>query len=96
LVFTNVTGGHYVHNTITHNITRIGARIGIKGLHLHDLRHTYAVSSLRAGDDVKTVQSNHGHATAAFTLDRYAHYTEDMRRESAARMEAFMKGFPEL
>ena len=51
--------------------------------------HTYAVSSLRAGDDVKTVQENMGHFTAAFTLDKYAHVTETMRRDSANRMQAF-------
>ena len=53
-------------------------------------------AALRAGDDVKTVQSNLGHATAAFTLDRYAHYTEDMRKDSAARMEVFMSGIMAL
>ncbi|MGI6670920.1 MAG: tyrosine-type recombinase/integrase [Christensenellales bacterium] len=91
LVFTNALGRHYKHNTITHNVSRIGKRIGIEGLCFHDLRHTYAVNALRAGDDVKTVQSNLGHATAAFTLDRYGHYTDDMRRDSAARMEVFAK-----
>ena len=33
---------------------------------------------------------NLGHATAAFTLDVYGHVTEKMKRESAARMEAFI------
>lgn len=91
LVFTTPFGRHYIHSTITHNIKRIGTSIGIKSLCFHDLRHTYAVNALRAGDDVKTVQSNLGHATAAFTLDRYGHYTDDMRRDSAARMEAFIQ-----
>jgi integrase len=84
LVFTNALGRHYMHNTITHNVGCIGKQIGIEGLCFHDLRHTYAVNALRAGDDVKTVQSNLGHATAAFTLDRYRHYTDDMCRDSAA------------
>lgn len=54
--------------------------------------HTYAVASIRAGDDVKTISTNLGHATVAFTLDKYAHYTESMRQDSARRMEAFMAG----
>lgn len=80
-----------MHSTLTHNVRRAGAAIGIDALCFHDLRHTYAVNALRAGDDVKTVQSNLGHATAAFTLDRYGHYTDDMRKDSASRMEAFAK-----
>lgn len=50
----------------------------------------YAVNSIRAGDDIKTVQENLGHATAAFTLDFYGHYTEDMRRASSAHMQEFI------
>ena len=53
--------------------------------------HTYAVNTIRAGDDIKTVQSNMGHATAAFTLDKYGHFTERMKQDSAIRMESFMK-----
>ena len=51
------------------------------------IRHTYAVNALRAGDDIKTLQENMGHAAASFTLDVYGHYTSDMRRASASRME---------
>ncbi len=48
------------------------------------------VDALRAGDDVKTVQASAGHYSAAFTLDRYAHVTASMQRESAARMQSFL------
>ena len=41
--------------------------------------------------DIKTVQGNLGHATAAFTLDVYGHVTDQMKRESAARMESYIK-----
>ena len=50
----------------------------------------YAVLSLQNGDDVKTVQGNLGHATAAFTLDVYGHVSERMKDESAARMQAYI------
>ena len=46
---------------------------------------------LSAGDDIKTVQENLGHATAAFTLDVYGHVTEQMKLDSAARMERFIQ-----
>ena len=32
-----------------------------------------------------------GHYSAAFTLDRYGHVTDTMRRESANRMQAFIE-----
>ena len=52
--------------------------------------HLYAVSALRSGADIKSVQGNLGHATASFTLDVYAHFTDDMRQDSADRMEQFI------
>ena len=53
--------------------------------------HTFAVNSLRAGDDIKTLQENMGHFSAAFTLDRYGHVTEEMRKASSKRMQAFIE-----
>ena len=65
--------------------------IGSPETRFHDLRHSYAVASIRSGDDIKTVQDNLGHATAAFTLDVYGHVTQQMKQESANRMEQFFK-----
>ncbi len=60
-------------------------------LRFHDLRHSYAVSSKRSGDDIKTIQSNLGHATAAFTLDVYGHATDQLKQASSERMEQYIK-----
>ena len=40
----------------------------------------------------QTVQENLGHFSASFTLDVYGHVTEQMRKDSADRMERFIKG----
>lgn len=64
--------------------------LGFPEMRLHDLRHTFAVASIRAGDDIKTVQGNLGHATAAFTLDVYGHVTDQMKRDSADRMQQYI------
>jgi hypothetical protein len=53
-----------------------------------------AVVSIESGDDIKTVQSNLGHATASFTLDVYGHVSQKMRQQSADRMEQFIQGLP--
>ena len=92
LVFTDEVGHRLSPNTVYHNYKRLVASIGLPDARLHDLRHSYAVASLRAGDDIKTVQSNLGHHTAAFTLDVYGHVTEEMKRASAERMEKFIQG----
>ena len=92
LVFTNEIGGHLVYATVYKHFRKALEAAGIPLKRFHDLRHTYAVSSIRSGDDIKTVQENLGHHTAAFTLEQYGHVTETMRRESAQRMEGFIKG----
>ncbi len=91
LVFTDEVGHRLSPNMVYHNYKRLVASIGLPEARLHDLRHSYAVASLRAGDDIKTVQSNLGHHTAAFTLDVYGHVTEEMKRASADRMEKFIQ-----
>lgn len=53
--------------------------------------HTFATISFQSGDDPKTVQENLGHHSAAFTLDVYGHVTDRMKRESAERMERFIR-----
>lgn len=91
LVFTAALGGALDQRTVEYQFQSIVAAAGLEGVRFHDTRHTYAVNAIRAGDDIKTIQSNLGHATAAFTLDRYGHFTERMKQDSAARMEGFIK-----
>jgi len=87
LVFTNALGRYLCPWTVYDEYKKIMKGLGMPELRFHDLRHTYAVNALRSGDDIKTVQGNLGHHTAAFTLDTYAHVTEEMQRDSADRMQ---------
>ena len=91
LVFTNELGEHLSPYTVYHNFKRLAASIGIPEARGHDLRHSYAVAAIKSGDDIKTVQGNLGHATASFTLDVYGHVTDQMQRDSAERMQKFIK-----
>ena len=90
-VFTNELGYHLSASTVYKSFKKVMQDIGSPETRFHDLRHSYAVASIRSGDDIKTVQENLGHATAAFTLDVYGHVTEKMKKDSAARMEQFIK-----
>ena len=90
LVFTDELGGHLMPHTVYHRFKAVVEAMGCPEVRFHDLRHSYAVAAIRAGDDVKTVQENLGHATASFTLDIYGHVTEQMKQASASRMEQFI------
>lgn len=90
LVFTDALGKYLVRRTVVKHFKKLMARSKISTVtRFHDLRHSFAVTSLYAGDDIKTVQANLGHATAQFTLDVYGHVTQKMRQESANRMQVF-------
>ena len=90
LVFTTTEGNGVSPGTLWNHFKRLAAEVGVPECRVHDLRHTFAVLSLQNGDDVKTVQGNLGHATAAFTLDVYGHVSDRMRDESSARMQAYI------
>ena len=91
LVFTTITGSYISPGTMRVHFKKIAEQIGCPEARVHDLRHTYAMLSLENGDDIKTVQGNLGHATAAFTLDVYGHVSDRMKKESSSRMEEFIR-----
>lgn len=90
LVFRKPDGTQYTAHMFDY-LWKIGRVIDIEGLHTHDLRHSYAVAALRAGIDIKTVQNNLGHASAAMTLDVYAKYTTDMGQTAAEKLSEYVK-----
>ena len=49
-----------------------GEAAGVKDLHIHDLRHTFACRWLRAGVDIYTVSKLLRHASGVMS-DRYTH-----------------------
>ncbi len=87
LVFTHPNGYHYIQPTIWKEFQKILKKAGLQHYRVHDLRHTFAVNSIKAGDDIKTLQENMGHYSAAFTLDKYGHVVDEMRKASSERMQ---------
>lgn len=90
LVFCKVDGSNHSHGSLYKILQRNLKKAGLRTRRYHDLRHTYAVNALLAGDDPKTVSENLGHATVAFTLDTYDHVTKDRRNISAKKMDKFI------
>ncbi len=95
LVFTNEIGQNLSPLSVYKAFKQFAAQIGRPDARFHDLRHSYAVAAIQSGDDIKTVQENLGHHTAAFTLDVYGHVTDQMKQASAQRMQRFISGLQE-
>lgn len=90
LVFTNKIGENICCPTLYSHFKKIVRKMGLPEVRFHDLRHTYATIALQNGVDIKTVSNNLGHATVAFTMDKYAHVTITMQKDSAQKMESFI------
>lgn len=92
LVFTDEAGDHYAIYTFYRRFKAIAASIGRPDARPHDLRHTAATVAIASGADIKSVQDLLGHATASFTLNVYAHTSEQMMKDTASRVQGYYDG----
>lgn len=72
-MLTKEDGSNLAINTVYYKYKRLVKEIDCEGRGFHDLRHSFASTSLENGDDAKTVQENLGHHSAAFTRKQYGH-----------------------
>lgn len=93
MVFTTPLGDHINKALPSKHAHAALVSINAPATRFHDLRHTYAIMLLAAGENVKNVQNNLGHYSAAFTLDTYGGVTDAMRQDNAARTEEMIKAF---
>ena len=68
---------------VTKAFAALAARVGLSPVSIHGLRHTHVTELLRAGVHPKVVSERVGHASIAFTLQRYAHALPDMQQDAA-------------
>jgi integrase len=81
------------YNAFAHYWRRATTAAGVKGLRYHALRHAFASMLIAGGCSVKAVQRALGHASAATTLNLYAHMwpgDDDRIRQAVER--AFASG----
>jgi integrase len=83
LVFCNVKGGPVHPDFFSQTFDRTVARLGMRRIRLHDLRHTHATLGLAAGVPPKVMSERLGHATVAFTQDVYMHTIPQLEYEAA-------------
>ena len=71
-VFLNVHGGRLSRQSVHAVCEKYGRVAGIKGLHPHTLRHSFATHLLEGGADLRAVQELLGHADIS-TTQLYTH-----------------------
>jgi integrase len=64
------------------------AKLGREALRVHDLRHTYASLSRRAGADLRLLQKAMGHASITVTAQTYADLFDDELDNIAAALDS--------
>lgn len=71
-LFLNARGGRLTRQSVHRIVTRAGLTIGVKNLHPHTLRHSFATHLLEGGADLRSIQDMLGHADIA-TTQIYTH-----------------------
>jgi integrase len=61
---------------------------GLRGVRIHDLRHTAVALWIAAGANPKEVAARAGHASVSFTLDRYGHLYPEADLTLRERLQA--------
>jgi integrase len=87
------TDGRPIHpDTITDRFNKLVDRADAKHIRLHDVRHTYATTSLDAGIDPKIVADRIGHANMAYTLAIYTHRSTGKDKRAAEAVAGVILG----
>jgi len=83
LVFSHWDGSPLLPDSITHAWSKLTRKCGLKGIRLHDARHTHATIMLKQGVHPKIVQERLGHSTISTTLDTYSHVSPGLQQAAA-------------
>ena len=92
LVVDRGDGTYLDPDTLGHAFSRLARDVGLPGVRLHDLRHSFASMLLASGVNVKVVSEALGHASSSFTLDTYAHLLPGMGEQVATAIETALGG----
>jgi integrase len=92
LVFTEPDGRPLDPESVAKVFARRVERSGLRRLRFHDLRHTHVAHLIAAGEQPLLIARRLGHASAAFTQDRYGHLFEDAGSQAASAVAAMVDG----
>ena len=89
-VFTNSAGNWIDPRDFQRDFKLTLKRCGIREINVHGIRHTFATRSLESGMSAKALSKILGHANVGFTLDTYAHVTDDLMIDEMSHLQEFL------
>ena len=87
LIFGHYDGSPLLPNSVTHAWIKLVRRCGLRGIRLHDARHTHASLLLKQGVHPKIVQERLGHGSIQITLDLYSHIAPGLQQAAANKFD---------
>ena len=91
LVCAREDGSLWKPDTFTSDFAKLATRAGMKGVRLHDMRHSHATQLLGQGVHPKIVSERLGHSNVAITLDVYSHVLPGMQEDAVAKVNTSLQ-----
>jgi integrase len=92
LVFTDEAGRALNPEWVSRRFDKLAAKVDVKRITIHELRHTHYTQLLVAGWPQFMVDKRLGHASAAAMANVYAHVPPDHERDLIAQFAALIDG----
>jgi integrase len=92
LVFCREDGRPLEPDSVSQRFARLVRSSGLPAIRLHDLRHTFATLSLKAGIPTEVVSRILGHKHPATTQAIYQHAVPALEEEAISRFAALVDG----
>lgn len=83
------TSHKYVEpRVLQYRLKKYSKECGIKDLHFHVLRHTFATRCVEVGFEIKSLSEILGHSSPRVTLERYIHPSIQLKRDNINKLSA--------
>ncbi len=90
-MFASNNGGPVgTQNVVNRHFKPLLKKAGLPAIRFHDLRHTCLSLLAQRGEPMRDLQALAGHASAAFTMQRYTHHYGTSAGRTARTMDGIL------